>query len=263
MNPMNEAPRVRVLDQHGGRLARLILDSPAGNALDLSVLNELSAALDVLHGWPHLVCVVLEGAGRDFSSGFSIPQRRAPYVELLLPSFHACVRRLAALPALIVAKVRGRCEGAGLELALLANAVLCDQTARFGFPDLAQGVFPPLGSLLLPDRIGRARAEQWLLTGRAVEPDEALSSGLVTACAGGWDNVDSLLASYLETHVLSRSNVALRALTGALRLPLERHLAGDLTRLEERYLRVVAPSRDAEEGLSAALHGRPPRWTHT
>jgi cyclohexa-1,5-dienecarbonyl-CoA hydratase len=253
---------VRTTEEHGGRVARLVLDAPPDNALTVALLQELDAALQALAGWPDLVCVTLEGAGRDFCAGLSLSERRRPYTPLLLGAYHGVVRRLAALDVVRLAKVRGRCAGAGLELTLLCHAVLADPKARFSLPDVTLAAFPTVAPLLLAERVGRARADDLLLSGRELEAAEALAAGLVTAASSGWEDLDTLAARHLETAVLSRSAPGLRALLHAVQGPLRARLDDDLAENERLYLERVMPLQDAEEGLSAALRGRAPKWRH-
>lgn len=256
------ASLVLLREEHEGRVARVTLSAPPENTLDVTLLVELGRTLAALEASPAIACVVLDAAGPDFSTGLALGQRRAPYVEILLSHLHAAARRLASLDTLVLAKVRGRCTGAALELALLSHAILADGTARFGFPDLALGSFSPLAAVLLPDRIGRTRANELQLSGRTLAPDEATALGLVAEHAGGWDDLDSLGRRWIERHVLPRSTVALRAFARASRVHLPALLGARLDELEKLHLETVARAADAEEGISAALRGRPPRWQH-
>jgi enoyl-CoA hydratase/carnithine racemase len=72
-----------------------------------------------------------------------------------------------------MAVVRGRCFGAGCEWTLLCHEVWADRTAKFAFPEMAIGAFATVAPLLLPDRVGRTRALDLLLSGREVDAAEA------------------------------------------------------------------------------------------
>lgn len=256
------SPALHLTELHEGRVVRLRVDSPPAQALDYGLIEALHDTFGALASRPSLACVVMESAGPDFGTGFGLSHRRAPYVPVLLGAWHAALRRLASLDALLVAKVQGQCTGAAMEWALVCDAVICDPTARFALPEIALGAFSPVGALLLPDRVGRTRATDWLVTGRTIEPEEAQAAGLIAAFAGGWDDLDSMTARWVEQHVTSRSAVAVRALAGALHEPVREKLAGPLEALEARFLEQIAPSRDAEEGITAALRKRAPRWEH-
>jgi enoyl-CoA hydratase/carnithine racemase len=246
-----------VREEHGGRLARLVLRSPPENALDIPLLESLRGAVDGLERLPSLCCVVIEGDGRDFSTGLASGHRRPPWGELLLSQWHATARRLASLDVVLVARVHGRCFGAGAELALLCDAVLTNGAAKFSFPDLSIGTFSPLASVLLPWKIGPSRATELLLSARTLEADEARSLGLSTATAGGWDDLDSLVAQFLSKHVLSRDTAAVRTQARALHQPLVPLLGAHLDELEQ--LAATRLESLAEDVVEVAVRPRRPR----
>jgi len=253
---------IRLSEEHGGRVARLVLEAPPDQALTIALLQELESALDALGRWPDLACLVVEGTARDFCTGLAPAQRRRPYAAMLLRAWHSVARRLASLEAVRVAKVRGRCLGAGCELALLCHQVWADRTGKMGFPEISIGAFPTVAPLLLAARTGETRAAELMLSGREIDAAEAQGLGLANACASGWEDLDALSARLLERDVLSRSTVALRAMVRAMRPPAFERLEDDLLDAEKLYLSRVTPSQDAEEGLSAALHRRTPVWKH-
>jgi enoyl-CoA hydratase len=252
--------RVQLVEEAGGRVARLVLSSPPDNSIDVSMSMELLSALDALERWPRLSCLLVEGSQRDFSAGFNLSHRRMPFLDALLANHHAVCRKMLELKAIRIAVVRGRCLGAGLELALCCHEVLADATARFGLPDATLGAFPTVGGLLLRDRIGQGRADEWILSARTVPADEALAAGLVTAFAAGWDGVDALVERRIQRE-LSRPVEATRELARVLSLPASDTVARFLPEVERAFRAHVMGSRDHDEGVSAALRGRPPRWS--
>jgi enoyl-CoA hydratase/carnithine racemase len=228
--------RVQVDDPYSGRVARLVLQAPEGNALTLDLLDALRAALDEVSRWPGITVLQLEGEGDDFCTGFSSHERRQPYFDVLLPAFHEIARQIARLEAVVVVGLQGRTFGAGLELALLGHWLVADGTARFGFPDAVRSGLPTLGALLLPDRIGRTRADLWLLTGRVVPAREALETGLVTEFTGGWESLASALVRVVDGPLAALSRETLAGWTRGLRPELERRLGPELDLLERLAL---------------------------
>ena len=165
--------------------ASLVIAHDPGNLLTAEVVRQLRTALEDLHDAPHLRLVTIEGAGPDFSFGASIPEHRAAEIGRVLPEAHALIVDLLTLPAPTAAVVRGRCLGGGFELALACDFIFAAETATFGLPEIALGVFPPAGAVLLPWRVGGARATSAILTGtprsaadwRAAGSDRAHGTG--------------------------------------------------------------------------------------
>jgi cyclohexa-1,5-dienecarbonyl-CoA hydratase len=118
-------------------------------------------------------------------------------------------------------------------------------------------VFAPVASLVLPERIGRANAEDLCLTGRIVDASEAKEMGLVDVVT---EKPEDAALEYARKHLLPRSASSLRYAVRALRLPLSRRLEEELARLERLYLEELMGTEDAVEGIQAFLEKRPPEW---
>ena len=67
-------------------------------------------------------------------------------------------------------------EADPMELALMCNFMFVDKTAKLGQPEINLGVFAPPASLILPMKIGQARADEMLLTGKIISGEEAVQS---------------------------------------------------------------------------------------
>jgi enoyl-CoA hydratase/carnithine racemase len=89
---------------------------------------------------------------------------------------------LRALPQPVVAAVNGPAVGGGFALALASDVRVCSRSASFGNAAIAIGLSgAEMGmSYLLPRIVGTSVASEWMLTGRTVDADEALRSGLVS-----------------------------------------------------------------------------------
>lgn len=257
--PVTAAP-VRVEPEAGGALWRVVLDGPKGNVLDRAMVAALTATVRRAAREQGLRALILEGAGAHFSFGASVPEHLPPHAAGLLAEFHGLFLALleSGLPCL--AAVRGQCLGGGLELAAFCQRVFAAPDARLGQPEIRLGVFAPVASLILPERIGRARAEELCLSGRIVDAQEALALGLVDVLA---DDPSGAALAWARQHLLGKSASSLRLAARALRLRWSERLAAELRALERLYLDELMSTRDATEGLAAFLEKRPPRWSDT
>jgi enoyl-CoA hydratase/carnithine racemase len=92
------------------------------------------------------------------------------------------VRKLAVFPKPIVAAVDGLAVGVGCTLLLHCDLVYATPESRFSLPFVDLGLPPEAGSsLLLPRRVGMARAVAWLLLAEPFGAQEAREAGLVNA----------------------------------------------------------------------------------
>lgn len=253
---MSDAP-VRAVLEEDGALLRLVLARPKGNVLDRAMIDALRA--EVREADAATRSILIEGEGRHFSFGASVEEHRADLVGDMLPAFHALFRDLLGAGKVLLAAVRGQCLGGGLELAAACHRVFAAPDATLGQPEVKLGVFAPIASLVLPLRIGQARADDLLLTGRSVSAEEALGLGLVDELAA--DPTEAARAWH-RLHLAPLSAAGLRRAALAARALMRRALDDDLPRLERLYLDDLMSTLDAREGIEAFLQRRPPAWSH-
>jgi enoyl-CoA hydratase/carnithine racemase len=226
--------RVDITEEHGGRVARLILTGHQGNALDLTMIESLGRAIEVIGRWPDLSALVIQGSGRDFSSGHPALQQRPPMVAGLLAGFHECARALLRLNVPMVALIRGRCEGAGAALALLAEVRIADISARIGPRGEADSV-PPLLTLVAAERLDSGVATSWLLSSEAISGEQAVGMGVISDYSGGgWESAAALTERHVREMGLGASPATREDVLRTLRAPLLARLAEWLPDLEKR-----------------------------
>ena len=230
-----------------------------GNIITSEIVRELRAVLEDLLDARPLKLVTIEGAGPDFSFGASVPEHTAEEIRAVLPEMHDLIRELVALPAATAAIVRGRCLGGGFELALACDFIFAADDASFGLPEIALGVFPPAGSVLLPARAGAARATAAILTGEPRSADYWHHAGLVSAVAPAATLKATIDEWYART--LARySAESLRHAVRVARLPVANALDLGLADVETLYLSDLMVTHDANEGVRAFLEKRAPNW---
>jgi cyclohexa-1,5-dienecarbonyl-CoA hydratase len=244
------------------RVARIVLDRPPLQILDLELLGALDGAIGGLERDPTLQVVRLEASGgKAFSAGVSIRDHTAEKIERMLLAFHGTLTRLRSLEALTVACVDGHCLGGGMELALCCDLVLATQRSTFGQPEIALGCFPPVAAALYPRRIGVGRTLELLLTGRTFDAGEGRSLGLVDETFTDGAALEARLAA-LEAEITRRSAAATRLTKRAVRAGELRPFAAALAEAERLYLEQLAATADMQEGIAAFLEKRPAEWRH-
>lgn len=228
-----------------------------GNVLDSALVTALTELFEEGSRNTELKAVVLRGRGGHFSFGASVPEHLPEEVGSMLPRFHRLFRTIDQSAVVCLAAVRGQCLGGGLELASFCHRVFAAPDAKLGQPEIALGVFAPVASLLLPERIGRAAAEDLCLTGRILSAEEALRLGLVHVVA---EDPEAAALDYAREHFLKHSASSLRHATRAVRLGLSWRLREDLPQLERSYLESLMATEDAAEGIQAFIDKRAPTW---
>jgi enoyl-CoA hydratase len=173
----DEAVRV----EQSGPVTTVILHRPERrNAVDGPTADALAAAFRAFDADPGAAAAVLYGEGGVFCSGADLTAFGTERGNRVRPDGDAPmgVSRLR-LSKPVIAAVSGYAVAGGLELALWCDLRVADETAVFGVFCRRWGV--PLidgGTVRLPRLIGTSRAMDMILTGRAVDAREALTSGL-------------------------------------------------------------------------------------
>ena len=248
---------LKVWIERDGRLLRLRLARPRANLIDAEMIAALDGALDEQRSNRGLCGVLLDHEGPNFSFGASVQEHLPDNVADMLKSMHALVLAMVDYPIPILVSAAGQCLGGGLEIAVAGHLMFAAPTAKLGQPEIKLGVFAPAASCLLGERIGRARAEDLLFSGRSVGGEEALAMGLVNGLA---DDPGSAALAYFDAHLAGSSPSSLRHAVGAARVGYAKRIGDRLAEVEELYLSGLMGTRDAVEGLEAFIEKRPAKW---
>jgi cyclohexa-1,5-dienecarbonyl-CoA hydratase len=250
-------PSIRVERHEQGAVVALRLARPKANVLDAAMLAALDAAAAQAAAEPHVKALLLCAEGPHFSFGASVEEHLPGREAGMLAAIDGLLGRLLALRLPILAAVRGQCLGGGLELASVAQRIVAAPDARLAQPEIVLGVFAPAASVLLPARLGQARADDLLLSGRGVGADEALRMGLVDDVAA---DPEAAALAWVRAHLLPKSAASLRFAVGAARGALAERFAREIAGQERIYLSQLMSTADALEGLRAFVEKRPPVW---
>lgn len=241
--------------------ALLTLNRPeALNALSAALLRELEEGFDWVAAGGARALLITGAGDRAFCAGADIAELRGrtpPQIKRDSERGQALFRRLDRLPIASVAIVNGYAFGGGLELAAACTFRVATTNARMGVPEIKLGVVPGYGGTQrLPRLIGEARALELVMTGRAVNADEALRIGLVSRVLAG-DPLASAMAFAREftRYSLPALAFAREAVQRALTTTLDEGL-----RIEADLSTLSFQMRDAVEGTTAFLEKRPPRF---
>jgi len=254
--------KIKISFTHDNSVARIILDDGKGNVLDHIMMEELQGLFNSLRQNNNLKLIVFEGAGRHFSFGASVEEHKKEFAAVMLRNFHQLFYLLRDLAIPTMAKISGQCLGGGLELALMCNFMFADKTAKLGQPEIVLGVFPPPASILLPEKIGLARAEDLLLTGKIIGAEEAKNFGLVNELFEDKTQMEAGIENWIELYIVPRSASSLRFGVRASRAKFNHLLSNFLPQLENLYVRQLMETHDANEGINSFIEKRKPMWAN-
>jgi enoyl-CoA hydratase len=236
-----------------GAVGTLTLDAPPLNLLSDS---QRAALLDALADFRarRLRAVILGGRGRAFCAGADLRDEAklsAEEAQAFLDADEAVFAALAEFPGATIAAVNGYAYGGGFELALACDIRVAGRAARFA------GVGVKLGLTVSTARLARVAGEgvalDLLLTGRAVDADEARTLGLVSSVA---DDVDAEARGVADV-VASRAPLSVQANKAGLRHCARMPLA-DAVAYERGEWARLQRTRDHKEAVAAFFAKRTP-----
>lgn len=252
--------KIKVEFTYNNSVARIILDDGKGNVLDSVMMRELSELLNSFKEKNDLKIITFEGAGKHFSFGASVEEHKKENAPKMLKEFHQLFYTIADLAIPTMAKISGQCLGGGLELALVCNFLFADQSAKLGQPEILLGVFPPPASLILPLKIGNAKAEELILTGKSISAEEGKAIGLINEVFENKDELEKGSDEWIANNILNKSASSLRHTVKASRTTFNHLLRKMLPAVEEMYLKELMETDDANEGINSFLEKRKPTW---
>jgi cyclohexa-1,5-dienecarbonyl-CoA hydratase len=254
-----ESRLVRLRVESRSSVARVVLNNPPLNVIDILMMEELARMLGEIEARSDISVVVLSGEGRAFSVGVDVAAHTPDKVEAMLLKFHSVVRALVASKKVTVAAVRGHCLGGGAELAMVCDMAYTSASAQWGFPEIKLGCYPPVACTALAALVGQKRAAELILTGRTISGTEAAEMGLANRAV-----VDEELAGAVDQTVeelLRLSPAALAVTKKAFYAWDAMHFDKGLARAEKIYLEELMKTADAQEGICAFMERRSPKWT--
>lgn len=241
-----------------GPVARIRLDRPPLNVLDFQMMDELRTGLQSLEARNEIAAVVLSGSERAFSAGVDVAIHTPDKIQIMLEKFHGLIGFLAKFRKITIAEVQGACLGGGAELAMVCDFVYTTEKAKWGFPEITLGCYPPVACAALAALVGQKRAADLIFTGRIITGSEAAEWGLANqAVAEG--ELQNAIQRTLD-HLLKLSSAALAMAKKAFYAWDSIHLDKGLARAEKIYTEELMQTHDAQEGINAWLQKRKPNW---
>lgn len=225
------------------------------NAITADMYRGMTAALEEAGARRDVACVLIAGEGDAFCAGNDIADFLKPGGAEAALEF---IRTIGRFDKPIVAAVQGLAIGVGLTMLLHCDLIYAAPATRFSVPFAAIGIAPEAASsLLLPARIGAAKAAPMFLLGEPITAEEAERLSLVTAIVPAAD---------LHAHALGKAEALVRMPPQALAVT-RRLIRGDtdaiLARMAEEATLVEAAlaGEEAKEAMTAFMEKRPPDFS--
>lgn len=253
--PDTAAPAI-LTERRGAVLVITINRAESRNALNGEASRGLVAAIEELEGDDTLTVGVLTGAGSTFSAGMDLKAFLAG--EKITDPVRGLgfTKKPAAKP--MIAAVEGYALAGGFELALACDLIVASTTAKFGLPEVKRGLVAAAGGLFrLPQRIPKAKAVEYLLTGDFIEAADGHTLGLVNSLTEPGGALGAALE--LADRIAANGPLAVRTTKTIIDESADWPMAESFER-QQPYMDLVFGSEDAKEGAKAFAEKRTPEW---
>jgi 2-(1,2-epoxy-1,2-dihydrophenyl)acetyl-CoA isomerase len=235
------------------------------NAIDVTMAQQLLAAITELRAGGDVRVIVLSGQGRAFMAGgdlqmffADLPNAAGTAREIIDP-LHAAIELMAEGDAPVIASLHGAVAGAGMSLAMGADLAIAADNTKFNMAYARIGAsVDGGGTWALARLVGLRRAMEIALLSDVIDAQTALQLGLVNRVVLAADLEQETTA--LATRLAQGPTLAYGRIRRLLRESHRNDLATQL-RSERDAFAVGAGTKDFAEGLTAFFGKRPPIFT--
>jgi len=248
-------------------IAVLTLNRPhARNSLSEAALQALGDALTAISHDRNVRAVVLTANGPAFSAGHDLKElnaRRADadrgraYFKHIMSLCSTVMQQIVMLPQPVIAAVQATATAAGCQLVASCDLAVASRAAKFATPGVNIGLFCSTPMVALSRNVPRKHAMEMLLTGELIAAEDAARIGLINHVVEPGSEREEALK--LARKITAKSALTLKIGKEAFYRQLEMPLA-DAYRYASEVMVENMLARDAEEGISAFIEKRQPKW---
>lgn len=247
-----------ILAETRGPVGIITLNRPrALNAVCEQMLQELSQQLEIFCNDTSISAIVLKGNYKAFAAGIDIAelQRKVDTFGIeALDKTYTYFKQIDNCPKPIVAAVAGYALGIGCELALSCDIILVADNARFGQPEISLGVIPGFGSTQrLTKTIGKSKTMEMVLTGRALNAEEAVACGIASRIVALPDLFEEAIKTAMRISALPQN--AIRLAKDAIKQAYNSNLEAGIA-YENKNCKICLGSNGFKESLQSFMEKR-------
>jgi len=266
-NAAAASPSLILQREDKGGIAILTLNRPeARNSLSEAMLEALSDALTAIAHDRTVRIVILAATGPVFSAGHDLKELNAHrrdedrgrgYFKHIMGLCSSMMQQVVTLPQPVIAAVQGTATAAGCQLVASCDLAIASRTAKFATPGVNIGLFCSTPMVALSRNVSRKAAMEMLLTGEMISAEHAERIGLVNhVVAPGHERAEALkLAEKISGKSTLTVKIGKEAFYRQAEIPLAEAYKYTSEVMVENML-----ARDAEEGITAFIEKREPKW---
>ena len=243
-------------------IVRVIINEPKTyNSLSYKNLKDLIITFKKLDKDKKVKVIILEGAGKGFSSGHNLKEvknlrKKDKYNKL----FNLCSKLMLQIVEgrkPVIAKVHGAAFAAGCQLVASCDLAYSTKDAIFATPGVNIGLFCSTPMVAVSRKISKKHMMKMLLTGEPIKANYAKEIGLINDCFSKSRINNEILK--IAKKIASKSNLTIKigkqAFYKQLEMPLKKAYS-----YTSKVMTTNMMAMDAKEGISAFLEKRKPIW---
>jgi cyclohexa-1,5-dienecarbonyl-CoA hydratase len=239
-------------------IAEIVLCNPPVNIMTQAMMGEINSVLEQLVNDNTLHLLLFRAEGNHFSAGADVAEHTKDKCKEMIPEFSKLFFNLNKIECPTIAIVHGMALGGGCELVIFCDMVIASEKAKIGQPEIAVGVFPPIGAVIFPHLTGRNKAIELLLSGDVISAIEAERIGLINKAFPEetfQEHVDEFIAKFKN-----KSSIVLKITKKAIDKSYYSAVSKAISDTEKIYLHELMETTDANEGIQAFMEKREPQW---
>ncbi|MBC8054817.1 MAG: enoyl-CoA hydratase/isomerase family protein [Sphingobacteriaceae bacterium] len=166
------------------KIALLSLDKGRSNAIGMEMVLELKDIFQNIEKDDNVSGVILTGKDEYFSAGLDFVELfeySEEQIKTFWEQYFSLIYILTSFKKPLISAINGHAPSAGTILSLCSDySVLAEGNHSIGLNEVSLGIIIPDSFFqLYTSRIGRSKANRYLLDGKLLSPAEALAIGLV------------------------------------------------------------------------------------
>jgi enoyl-CoA hydratase/carnithine racemase len=250
-----------VLVDKQDHVGRITLNRPQEmNTFNVPFARELNDALWEMDNDPEVRVVVIEAAGKHFSTGISLSEFKnktnkeyREFIHLMDEHNHT----IAKMQKPVIASVKGYALANGAGLVFASDLAVAAEDAKLGTTAINVGLICTGPAVPLARIVGRKKCLEMVLTGDMISAAEAERLGLVNKVVPRDELEDATME--LAGKLAAKSPLAMQIGKRAIYAMQDVHYHQAVDYLSELFA-ALCSTEDAEEGVQAFLEKRKPVW---
>ncbi len=241
-------------------------DAKNQNTLSERMINEINAKLLEAAKNEKIKVVILSSSGKVFCAGHNLKDLSSKRLELdkgknyykkIFKNCSDLMMNITQNPKPIIAAVDGIATAAGCQLIASCDLAYASENAKFATPGVNIGLFCSTPMVALSRNVGKKSAMEMLLTGDLINAKKAKEIGLINNCYNSSDLMEIVFekAEKITSKSMKTIKIGKQAFYKQKEMSLEDAYIYTSSVMVENML-----ENDSEEGISAFLEKRKPKW---